>query len=179
VKAYLRHVEVLDGRLPQLAQCRRVAGRAGLVADGVAEICISRATGELFGGLAGFRCSEFRQQRIRYGENATGGSCLGLVLVQGAAPDIDSRRADPQNPFLEVNVLSALAGDLAVPQAGQREVPHVSEPVLGEGVEDYLCYRMSPRRLIIKGCRPDTAGAIAYVHRSQREGHIPGIHPGR
>ena len=53
VKAHPRHVEVLDGRLPQLAQCRRVVGLAGLVADDVAEICIGPATGELFGGLGG------------------------------------------------------------------------------------------------------------------------------
>jgi hypothetical protein len=38
VKAYLRHVEVLDGRLPQLAQRRRVVWLAVLVADDVAEI---------------------------------------------------------------------------------------------------------------------------------------------
>jgi len=54
----------------------------------------------------------------------------------------------------------------------------VSEPVLGEGVEGCLGYRMAPRRLVIKDCRPDTAGTVAYVHRSQREGHIPGIHLG-
>ena len=79
---------------------------------------------------------------------------------------------------LEVDVGLAQPAQLTAPQTDQCEVPHVSEPVLGEGVEDYLCYRMSPRRLIIKDCRPDTAGAIAYVHRSQREGHIPGIHLG-
>ena len=107
-----------------------MVGLAGLVADDVAEICIGFAKGELFGGLAGFRCSEFRQQRIRYRENATGGYCLGLVLVQGAAPDIDSRRADSQSPLLEVNVLPALAGDLAAPQAGQCVVPRVPIAVI-------------------------------------------------
>jgi hypothetical protein len=122
VKAHLRHVEVVDGRLPQLAQCRRGVGLAGLVADDVAEICLGFAKGELFGGLAGFRCSEFRQQGIGYRENATGGYGLGLVLVQGAAPDIDSRRADSQSPLLEVNVL---------PSAGRRSRRAAGQPVRG------------------------------------------------
>ena len=131
MEAYLRHVEIADGSLPQRAQGRRVVRLAGLVGYDASMGTRPDRERKLLGGLAVSRRGEFGEQGVRDGQDATRVRGLGFVLVDRAATHVHSRRADPQRPVLEVDVSPALAGDLSTPQAGQSEMPYVSIPVIG------------------------------------------------
>ena len=61
---------------------------------------------------------------------------LGLVLVERAARDVDARRADPQYPFLEIDVGPALTRELAAPQTAERQVPRMPIAVRGDPAQD-------------------------------------------
>jgi hypothetical protein len=52
---------------------------------------------------------------VRDREDATCVGCLRLILIEGAATNIDACRANPQGSLFEVDVRPALPSDLAAP----------------------------------------------------------------
>ena len=90
--------------------------------------------GELLLGLHA-RGGPERRQQLR-GERQHSGRGLGLgVALDDLAVDDDAGDLNADRLRLEVDVGPAQPAQLTATQTDQREMPHVSEPVLGEGVK--------------------------------------------
>jgi hypothetical protein len=88
---------------------------ARLVTHDIAAIGVALAKREALDGLAAFCRGQCGEQRVRDREDATCVGCLRLILIEGAATNIDACRANPQGSLFEVDVRPALPSDLAAP----------------------------------------------------------------